>query len=1247
MKASLNNVLKKYRLDKKLNKFKKDPNLFITDMVNNKKNQLVNYLPISIKGINGFTIVTAVYNSEDYLDDFFNSIIGQTLSFKNNIFIICVDDGSLDSSAKIIKGWVEKYPNNIQYFYKENGGQASARNLGLKHVKTQWVTFTDPDDYLNKDYFRNIDQYILNHKDIKMMVTNILIYSESEKIIKNTHPLRYRFNENHSFSIKDWKNHLNFSAASTVFDYSLIKESNLKFDERVKPNFEDGKFIADYALEQKDGNIHFLKDSIYYYRKRSDQNSTIDTSWDTVEKFDNVLRYGHLAMLREYQEAHGIVPVFIQRTALYDVAWYVQYLLNENSRTSHLTAEQKETFLNLLHEIFEYIDITTIHAFNLAGIWFKQKVGMLGLFKQQPINNQIIYVENFDKEKKQIKVSFFSYFEANTVVKLNGVEVIPTHSKKVSNTFVGQKIIEEYIMWLPYIKTSDQLEVFVNGHISRISVKGKHHKSVTIKDIFTAMQNYKDYSNDGSWVLMDRDTQADDNAEHLYRYIKKNNLKEDCYFALRKESQDWNRLQNEGFKLLEFGSKEFEKQLRSCDKVISSHLDKYVNNYFGDEYGFTKKFVFLQHGITKDDLSSWFNGKKNLFCLVTATSDEYHSIANSDNYKLTSKEVLLSGFPRHDALYENAISEKLILIMPTWRNNLVGNTIGLGDERPYNAEFENSIYTQKWKSVLADSKLKTLVEKHNYKIIFAPHANITPYLNCFDVPEYIEIWSKTDSSLSIQNLFKKAKFMITDYSSVAFEMAYLGKQTIYYQFDTDEVFSGNHTYKKGYFEYETHGFGPVVYEHEQLLNSVNELLENDGNILDEYLERINQTFVLRDTNNSQRVYDHLIQMDEYQSNEYILEINALCSMLEQAMQAYDLTSLKIRLDYLFNHYEHDDLCKKYLKIYEYLMVIFNEQNQEANVYNKLLDHSLRDLNKPNLDSILNDLNICYQTKNKKKFTQLLKQVDSEHADIDCINLLALAMSEQSQEFITLFNEKRLEQAALFKLTADQINLDLIYLELLIKDADYEQFWSYVKAVEPSYRTSEFKQELQLLKFRVYSATQDLSNSVKEYSNLLKQENFVGILDDYEKYCEALLSLKEFNVLNVIIDDLIQNYPESKFFKNIKIQLLMIQQDYEKIVFLFENESIELDDNKYSVIKSFYVSGNFEKAHRLILRPTLQDSFEYWFLVWEIALQCNDADLDLYCRKHLWAYFPHLIKENLPKINLMLNMLAHKSWVESA
>ena len=145
------------KLERKINKLKRDPELFLKDLLENRKQQVlytVNKItPIKQATVNQYTIVSAVYNVSKYLDEYFKSIVDQSVNFKESIYIICVDDGSTDNSAEIIKKWQKKYPKNIQYIYKENGGQSTARNLGLESVKTDWVTMIDPDDFLHINFF--------------------------------------------------------------------------------------------------------------------------------------------------------------------------------------------------------------------------------------------------------------------------------------------------------------------------------------------------------------------------------------------------------------------------------------------------------------------------------------------------------------------------------------------------------------------------------------------------------------------------------------------------------------------------------------------------------------------------------------------------------------------------------------------------------------------------------------------------------------------------------------------------------------------------------------------------------------------------------------------------------------------------------------------------------------------------------------------------------------------------------------
>ena len=106
------------------------------------------------------SVIVPVYNVEKFIDKCLNSIVNQTLK---EIEIIVVNDGSPDNSQKIIDKYVKKYPEKVQSFIKENGGQGSARNLGIEKAKGEYISFVDSDDWLDLDALEKM--YSLAKKD--------------------------------------------------------------------------------------------------------------------------------------------------------------------------------------------------------------------------------------------------------------------------------------------------------------------------------------------------------------------------------------------------------------------------------------------------------------------------------------------------------------------------------------------------------------------------------------------------------------------------------------------------------------------------------------------------------------------------------------------------------------------------------------------------------------------------------------------------------------------------------------------------------------------------------------------------------------------------------------------------------------------------------------------------------------------------------------------------------------------------
>ncbi len=837
-----------------------------------------------------YSVIVPVYNVELYLEDFFISITNQTLDFEKYIYLIIVDDGSTDSSARIIEKWRKKYPGNIKYLYKENGGLSSARNFGLEHVISKWVTFIDPDDFVDRRYFEEIQRFEKDNadKNFSLLSCHLIFFYEKNNSFADNHPLNYRFaDEDRIVQSGKMENMVHLSANSGFFRSDILKESGLLFSEKVKPNFEDGHLTNLYLLyDAEHGNnyVAFLADAKYYYRKRALANSLLDTSWQNPTRYFDVLQYGYLDLLQKTHENKEVSKT-AQRTVLYDLMWYFKILINNPEKTAFLNKKQKTTFIKLVKEIGKYIENETIGQFELAGCWWFYKVGLMGFLKGQELSSSMILLDRYDRELRQIRGRFFTYSKRIPQLIADGMPLELRHIKIKKNTFVGELFLYEYYFWIE-IDRAKKLKASVDGKPASIVVNSiffagevdvnhlkellEHPYDITTfpakiinKRELLQLAQHKEKFKD-AWLLMDRDVQADDNAEHLYRYIARHHPEVNLFFALRKESHDWNRLEKNGFNLVDFGSPEFESLYICCRHLISSHADAYVNAYFSNYYYgdlIKYKYTFLQHGVTKDDLSGWLN-RKEIDCFITTAVKEKNSIDNNEtSYKFTPKEVVLTGFARHDSLLRGAgKKQRMILVMPTWREYLVGRALGKTNERALLPDFMDSQYARAWQGLLSSSRLKELLSRYQFQACFFLHANMQKYMTQFSVPEHIRVLTHKD--ISIQELFQQAALMITDYSSVAFEMAYLRKSVLYYQFDKEAVLDSHaHLYQKGYFDYDRDGFGPVCLDEASVLQALEALMQQECQPEDKYFERMRQFFAFHDTNNCQRIFRAIKKME--------------------------------------------------------------------------------------------------------------------------------------------------------------------------------------------------------------------------------------------------------------------------------------------------------------------------------------------------------------------------------------------------
>ena len=530
--------------------------------------------------------------------------------------------------------------------------------------------------------------------------------------------------------------------------------------------------------------------------------------------------------------------------------------------------------------------------------------------KEDPKISPLIYIEKYDQYKDEILIRFFVPTECKEEFRIDNKDIIPTHIKWIRDTFVGRTFILQRLVWLPLKNvTTGVLKVLLNSEISRISCDGVQKKEFPIDEIRECFSKTANDTSNGPWLFMDRMTSADDNAEHLYRYVAEFFPNKEIYYLLKKNSPDWKRLKKEGFNLVEFGCAKHKKLSQKCSKIISSHIDQFVTNYWKDNSLDNKQIVFLQHGVIKDDLSRWLNSKKRIDIFVTSTSDEYKSISGDFNrYRYTDKEVKLLGLTRYDALLKNVelFHKKTIMVMPTWRASLASNRFGkvcIADD------FVESKYFKLWKNFLCSDQLSSLTRKYGYKVLFVPHPNIKGTLHLWNLPSYIILHK--EANIGIQAKFKECSLLITDFSSVAFDVGFLGKPVLYYQFDED-TFWLQQVYQKGYFDYRRDGFGTVCKTQDELIIEMENLLKINCQNVPGLQERIDRTFRFRDGKNCERTFLTILNLDKPSPNQVNQDITI--SFIEKAIQHNDLELAKTRVEILISDYPDNQLYRNLLNL---------------------------------------------------------------------------------------------------------------------------------------------------------------------------------------------------------------------------------------------------------------------------------------------------------------------------------------------
>ena len=491
---------------------------------------------------------------------------------------------------------------------------------------------------------------------------------------------------------------------------------------------------------------------------------------------------------------------------------------------------------------------------------------------------EIYFIDNYGKKYEgeyfygdDIKVLFYIPIKS-IELKLN----INGESKEV--IFVdnkNQKILELFNEYKIFTKLH-VIDILENGSIIITKKKVVDKTKYEIKKQLNSLKSRKKLAffrffkgKEKYYLFNDRLLYGDDNAEQLFRHINNEHreIAKKCYFVLDKKATCMKEIKKVG-KVLKFGSLRHKIKYLNAKMLISSHssyYDRVYNPYSKEEMEFykdimCKKFIFVPHGVIMNDVHNLLQRCRitaDLF--ITTTKEEYANVKNI-KYMYEDNMVVCTGLSRFDKLIDNR--ENIILISPTWRAYLT-NVEYTNDK---GNTFLTSEYFEKYSSLLKNEEFINFLKEKKYKVKFLLHPVFQEYKEHFMKFNNENVEVMFAEGIKYSELFNECSVFITDYSSIHFDVAFLLKPIIYYQFDKDKFFESH--YQRGYYDYEKDGFGEVIEKENDLLEKIKYYINNDCKIEEKYKKKIQDTFLNLDRNNSERIYKDMTNLDSKDEKIY-------------------------------------------------------------------------------------------------------------------------------------------------------------------------------------------------------------------------------------------------------------------------------------------------------------------------------------------------------------------------------------------
>lgn len=341
------------------------------------------------------------------------------------------------------------------------------------------------------------------------------------------------------------------------------------------------------------------------------------------------------------------------------------------------------------------------------------------------------------------------------------------------------------------------------------------------------------------WIVAENPNEACDNGYIFFKYLREKRRKINAYYVIDKKSKDFDKVSKIG-KVIQPKSLKHWIYYLNAEKIIVTQ--KYANPspalfHILHKYNLIKTpRIFLQHGIIKDNAKMFYFNRTKFRIFICGAKKEYEYVKKFFNYP--KGYVAYTGLARYDNLNLDKKKNNFILIYPTWRNYIK-------NQKEFDAFMKN------YYDLINNKKLINCLEKYDIIVQLVLHKNMKKFkLNKNTKSKNIKI--NHNEEVDIQDLINKTDLLITDFSSLYFDIAYRQRPIIYYQFDTDNY--RKKQLEEGYFSYQNNGFGKVVKKQDIVIDEIKRYVENNFKVEELYYNRMKDFFERRDSKNCERIF---------------------------------------------------------------------------------------------------------------------------------------------------------------------------------------------------------------------------------------------------------------------------------------------------------------------------------------------------------------------------------------------------------